>query len=84
MLNQEPVNAGYATVDSNSPGDIVILHDTSVLLVGDPRLGIVSAMFWERNGVGFGLLVVDEPSGGLLRQDALAIVDAIMGEQDVR
>jgi hypothetical protein len=29
-------------------------------------------------------LVVDEPSGGLLRQDALAIVDAIMGEQDVR
>lgn len=83
MLNQEPAKTGRATIDSKEPADIVTFHDRSVLLVGDPRPGIVSAMFWDRDGIGFGLLVVDEPSGGLLRQDALAIVDAIMVAQDV-
>lgn len=82
QLSQEPASGGGVVVDSKSSEQVIVVRDTGVLYIGDHRLGVVSALFWEREGIGFGLVVVDEPAGGLQLHDAVRIVDAVMAAQD--
>lgn len=75
--------AGASVKVAPSPGQgTAVVGDTAVFWLGDPRPGTVSALFWERGGVFFELLVIESSAGGLPLADALAIVEAVVAAQD--
>lgn len=64
-----------------SGGDrILLIRETEVYVLPDPRAGMVAGLLWERKGVFFELLAIGR--GGLEQTDAVQIVEALMAEQD--
>ena len=57
--------------------DVAVVGDAAVLVLADPRPGAVAGLLWARRGVGFGLLVLEAPTGGLALTDAERIVEAL-------
>lgn len=84
LVTEIPAATGMVTLESTGT-DLSTVRDTDVLIVDDPRPEAVAALFWERDGVFFGVLVIEAPPGahgGLKRADALLVVEAMMEAQD--
>lgn len=84
LIIEVPAETGRVTLDAKE-ADLEIVRGTQVVCLWDPRPSAVSALFWERNGVFFEVIVTEAPlgvRGGLKQSDALLIVEAVMEAQD--
>lgn len=82
MLSEGPNIPGAIVVPPDQGDWSTMVGDTPVLVTADPRPDVTDAVGWERDGIVFVLMAVDEPSGGLPVADALAIVETIIPLQD--
>lgn len=60
----------------------IVIDDTTIHALNDPWPETVSAMFWERDGLRFELLVTGTPPNGLSRSDATQFAEALFARQD--
>lgn len=84
LVAETPAETGQVTLDAIT-ADLSIVRGTQVVYLRDPRPDAVSALFWERDGVFFDVMVIEAPSGtrgGLKQTDALLVVEALMEAQD--
>lgn len=84
LVLQAPARPGMVTIDAPST-ETLLVQDTTVLFVMDPRPDAVADLHWERNGVFFDVMVIVAPTGaygGLRMEDALGIVEALIAAQD--
>lgn len=84
LVTQLPAADGMVTLEEAGT-ERAFVGGTDVLIVTDPRPGTVAALFWERDGVFFDVLVTEAPPGaygGLKRADALTIIEGLMDAQD--
>lgn len=82
MLTQGPTRAGMVGVPPNAGDWATSIDGAPVLVTADPRPDVTGAVGWERHGIVFVLMTINEPPGGLPVSDALAIVLAIITAQD--
>lgn len=84
LFSQVPVGKGFVTLEREGT-DLATVQGTDVLIVPDPQPDAVAELFWERDGVVFNIMVIEAPTGpygGLKREDALMVVEAVMAAQD--
>ncbi|MEJ7762106.1 MAG: hypothetical protein WKF80_04875 [Thermomicrobiales bacterium] len=82
LLTQGPPSLGGVVVEPDARNQVVRIRDVNVLAMGDPRDVMTGAMFWEREGIVFALIVATEPSGGFPLAHGLAVIEAIIAVQD--
>lgn len=82
MLTQGPTKPGLIVVPPNAGDWATSIGGSPILVTSDPRPDVTGAVAWERHGIVFMLMTVDEPSGGLPVSNALAIVQAIITAHD--
>lgn len=84
LVTEAPARPGMITLDASGK-EVLVVRGTEILWLKDPRPDAVAALFWERDGVFFDVMVVEAPPGaygGLKRLDGLQIVEALMAAQD--
>ncbi len=82
LLRQGPTKPDTVVVPPGGGDWATSVEGTSVLITADPRPGVTGAVAWERHGVVFILMTIDEPSGGLPVSHALTIVEAVIAAQN--
>jgi hypothetical protein len=84
LIAEVPAEVGQVTLNPTE-ADLMTVRGTQVVYLRDPRPEAVSALFWERDGVFFEVLVIEAPrgaAGGLEHTEAVLIVEALIREQD--
>lgn len=84
LVIQLPADRGMVELEANGT-EVTMVQGTHLLITRDSRPGAVSSLAWERNGVFFGVMVIEAPTGeygGFQREDALQVVMAMMAAQD--
>lgn len=84
LVTQLPAEEGFLTLEREGT-EITVIDGTDVLILKDPRPDTVAALFWERDGVVFNVMVIEAPTGkygGWKREDALRVVEALIEAQD--
>lgn len=84
LLAESPTDAvGPPVVPEGVAGQVtVVIRDTTVLVLNDPRPPAVAGLLWNRRGLRFELLVTEAPPAGLARLDAVRIVETLVAAQD--
>lgn len=82
LLAQTRVGDAVVALDPRWAGEVIIVGGTEVLVLPDPRPGLVAGLVWARAGVAFELLVTEPPPQGLAAADAAGIVEALAAAQD--
>jgi hypothetical protein len=81
-LFEAPTGAASVSIGSLGEPSRIVVGGTEVLVLEDPRPRAVAALFWERGGVVFDMLILASPPEGLQLADARAIIEAFMAAQD--
>lgn len=85
LVTELPAREGVLKLEPGTPANAATVRDTQVLWLPDPQPEAVAALYWERWGVVFEVLVLEAPlgnNGGLKLGDAITVVEAIMAAQD--
>ena len=84
LITETPAKTGMVTLEATGT-ERAFVGGTEIVMVMDPRPEAVAALFWERDGIFFEVLVTEAPPGaygGLRRADAFTIVEGLMDAQD--
>lgn len=85
LLSESPARPEVLSIQQGGNEEILAVQGTEVLWLKDPRADAVAGLVWERKGVIFELFVTQSQTGGqggLRLKDGVAIVQALMEEQD--
>ena len=80
LVVQRPAEAGPLVLPAGS-GETLVVEDTEVLWLRDPRPGMVRGLIWERGGVVWWLQVLEAPAGGWPLEEARGVVAALLAAQ---